>query len=320
MKPLKGIHHVTAICGDPQTNVDFYSGVLGLRLVKKTVNFDDPSSYHLYYGDSVGTPGTLVTFFSWPGAAVGRPGAGAPVIMALTIPEGSAPWWKERLTELGVAVEDLGRVFGQYALGFADPEGLRLELIESEPLAEFKFWAEGGIPLEHAIRGIHSVALSIPAEERSGDFYRNQLDFRRVGTEDLTLRFAVGSQDGDGFIHVVKPLSERRAHMGTGSIHHVAFRTDDLESQLQWSTELSKHAGVSPVMDRNYFESIYFREPGEVLFEIATDGPGMLIDEPVETLGESLKLPVQYERYRPRLEGSLPPISLPQLARTAVAG
>jgi glyoxalase family protein len=317
VKPLTGIHHVTAICGAPQPNVDFYSGVLGLRLVKKTVNFDDPGSYHLYYGDRVGTPGTLVTFFSWPGTTAGRPGSGEPVVLALAIPKDSASWWKDRLAAFDVPVEDAGPVLGEYTISFPDPEGLRIELVETALNPRFDFWPGGGILAKYAIQGVHSVKLSISSEESSADFYRKTLGFREAGVEDLAFRFAVGAEEAGGQIQIVKPLSDRAARLGAGSIHHLAFRTDDFESQRAWRKKLSAVAGVSDVMDRNYFESIYFREPGHVLFEIATDGPGMAIDEPVETLGESLRLPVQYERFRSRLESTLPPISLPQLAKAA---
>jgi glyoxalase family protein len=317
MTPLRGIHHVTAICGNPQRNVDFYTGTLGLRLVKKTVNFDDPASYHLYYGDQIGTPGTLVTFFAWPKANPGQPGAGEPVGLGFAVPNGSLDWWKRRFSKADVPCIEIGRVFGEEMISVSDPDGLRIELIESKRSRQFAFWPDGGIAHENAIRAIHSVELSIHDRGASAALFTNELTFRQAGIEDTKHLFEVGTSQS--FVHIVQPLSEQGGEMGAGSIHHVAFRTDDDASQLEWRQKLTALGlSVSPVMDRSYFRSIYFREVGGVLFEIATDGPGFATDESVEHLGEALKLPAQYEPLRPQVERVLPPIVTPQLMKSTV--
>jgi glyoxalase family protein len=311
MTALKGIHHVTAIGADAQRNVDFYSGVLGLRLVKKTVNFDDPGSYHLYYGDRVGAPGTLVTFFIWPGATNGQRGAGEPVALAFEVPEGSLQWWKQRVTQAGFSALEATR-FGARVLAVRDPDGMAVELIESRAARDSSYWAAGDIPKHRAITNIHSVTLSLRDQARSAGLFSDELTFAQLGVDDERLRFVVS----DSFIDVVKPAAAVRGRMGAGTIHHVAFRTHDDASQREWLekiTRLGLH--VTPVIDRKYFHSIYFREPGGVLFEIATDGPGMMVDEPEERLGEALTLPHEYESFRESLERTLPGIVSPHLVR-----
>jgi glyoxalase family protein len=296
VKPLTGIHHVTAITGDAQRNVDFYSGVLGLRLVKKTVNFDDPGSYHLYYGDYNGSPGTLITFFAWPGAARGTIGAGEPVSIGLSIPKGSVASWRER-----VPVIESGELFGKRFIATSDPDGIRIELVEDADETS------GG-----AIDRITSVNLSIARPEASFSLFEKSLGFTRADAEGARQRYTIGGSS----VHVTTSNGARPGRMGAGTIHHVAFRVDDDQTQLAWLGRLTAlDLPVSPVMDRKYFHSIYFREPGRVLFEIATDPPGMAIDEPKDRLGETLQLPEQYEAYRDQLERSLPPITAVQAAR-----
>ncbi|MGA7411113.1 MAG: ring-cleaving dioxygenase [Bryobacteraceae bacterium] len=319
MPPLQGIHHVTAIASDPQKNLDFYSGLLGLRLVKKTVNFDDPGSYHLYYGDRAGSPGSIVTFFSWPSAAPGRIGAGEPVAFGLAIPPGSLDWWRARLEAAGFHPVDAGIRQGEPILSVADPDNLKVELVEHLPSTaspgRTSFWAEGPIPEQYAVTAIHSVTLSHRSKTpESADLFQN-LTFTSVASDAATLRrrFSVGAGSSEGFIDVVPAAAPGRGRMGAGTIHHVAFRTDDDGSQIDWQQSLlTLGLHVSPVMDRNYFHSIYFREPGGVLFEIATDPPGFAIDEPETHLGESLKLPSWYESIRSELETSLPRLVTPK--------
>ncbi|MFL6351838.1 MAG: ring-cleaving dioxygenase [Bryobacteraceae bacterium] len=316
MTPLKGIHHVTAIAADAQRNVDFYSGVLGLRLVKKTVNFDDPGSYHLYYGDRAGTPGTLVTFFIWPGATNGQRGAGEPVAVGLAIPKGSLDWWKQRLSGAGIPTLEAGPRLGAGVIEIADPDAMKVELIESAKARNTEFWPAAGIPEEHAITAIHSVSLGLRDERRSAALFTDELTFARIGSEDARSRFGIGEADGSSFVDIVRPDAPVRGRMGAGTIHHVAFRAADDETQREWLEKLTKlglHA--SPVIDRKYFHSIYFREPGGVLFEIATDGPGMAVDESAEHLGEALVLPGEYESLRMSLGRTLPPIASPHLVR-----
>ncbi len=328
MSPLSGIHHVTAIASDAPANVTFYTGVLGLRLVKRTVNFDDPSSYHLYYGDGTGTPGTILTFFAWPGAARGQVGAGEPTAISFSIPAGSHAWWKTRLAGAGLAFQDAGERFGELFLAFRDPDGMTVELIETEraqPHA-LHFWEHGPVPKPYAIRGIHSVTLAHAASHNASSSFANTAAFGAdLGFQPPTAsdsdgnrrRFAITGGDAGSFVDVVPSTASRRGRMGAGTIHHIAFRTDDDSSQLAWQHKLIKaDYQVTEVMDRVYFRSIYFRERGGVLFEIATDPPGFTVDESEEALGSALKLPKWYEPLRSQLEASLP--ALP--ARVAVVG
>jgi len=319
MSPLQGIHHVTAIASDPQKNVDFYSALLGLRLVKKTVNFDDPGSYHLYYGDRSGTPGSIVTFFSWPSAAPGQIGAGEPVALGLAIPPGSRDWWRERLEAAGFHPVDAGHRLGEPVLSVLDPDRLTVELVEHTPSSESpsrtSFWAEGPIPEAYAVTAIHSVTLSHSGKTQEAADLFHELTFGAAGydADALRKRYSVGTGSSQGFVDIAPAPTSRRGRVGAGTIHHVAFRTEDDASQLDWQQSLlTLGLHVSPVMDRNYFHSIYFREPGGVLFEIATDPPGFAVDEPESHLGESLKLPSWYESIRPSLETSLPKLVTPK--------
>jgi glyoxalase family protein len=283
MRKLNGIHHVTAICSEAQRNLDFYAGVLGMRLVKKTVNFDDPNSYHLYYGDRSGSPGTLLTFFAWPGAAKGRIGASEPIAVSFAVPKGTLEWWAERLR----ANTNHGR------LGVLDPDGLCVELVEGSE--------EGD---ERAIQRIHGVTLHLQDVEKSGALFTGELQFARIHES----RYQVGDGADAGYVDVQAGRGGR-GMMGAGTIHHVAFRTEDDAAQQEWLEQLGRLGlHVSPVMDRKYFHSIYFREPSGVLFEIATDPPGMAVDEPLEHLGEQLMLPAQYEAARKQVEAILPPL------------
>ncbi len=303
--PLTGIHHVTAITGNAQRNADFYAGVLGLRLVKKTVNFDDPTSYHLYYGDASGKPGTLITFFAWPEGVPSRSGSGEPIALAFEVPEKSLPWWREHLKAAGFQPSEGGSRFGAPVISVADPDGMRIELTGAD------------VSRENAITRIHSVTLALRDSGASQGLYTSELGFGAAGVEDNRRRFAVGTESAASYVDVIESASSR-GRMGPGTIHHIAFRTPDDRSQQEWLAKLTKlRLPVSPVMDRSYFHSIYFREPGGVLFEIATDSPGFAIDESSEHLGETLKLPAAYEPYRSELEGVLPPLALPNLTGAA---
>lgn len=313
MTPLRGIHHVTAICGEPQPNVDFYTGVLGLRLVKKTVNFDDPGSYHLYYGDRIGAPGTLLTFFAWPQAPRGQAGAGEPVALTFAVPAGSLAWWATRLQAAEISVNEK-RLFGAPVLAFRDPDGMRLELTETTGDSQTA-WPESDVPEEHAIKSIYSVTLALRDTTLSGALYTGELAFEDRGIDGETHRFAVGNSATAGVIDIQPAAAGTRGRMGAGSLHHVAFRTADDASQEEWLRKLTRLGlHVSPVMDRKYFHSIYFRELGGVLFEIATDRPGMTVDESEEQLGTRLALPAEYESLRTRLEDTLPPLHAPELS------
>lgn len=307
---LPGLHHVTAITAVPQENVDFYCGVLGLRLVKLTVNFDDPGSYHLYYGDERGRPGTIMTFFAWPGAPRGRVGPPQLTATAFAVPVDSMAYWAARLHAHLAAVQPAQTRFGEPVLSFADPDGLRLELVgAAAPGGDTP--AAGPVPAAHAIRGFHGVTLAEEGYEQTARLLTGELGFRADGEEGNRFRYRAGGE----FAAVVDLLcvpDARRGSMGAGVVHHVAFRTPDDEQQEAWRARIARRDyNVSPVMDRTYFHSIYFREPGGVLFEIATDPPGFTVDEAAEALGTQLRLPPWLEPHRAELERALPPLGLP---------
>ena len=309
-----GIHHVTAIAGGPQRNVDFYVGLLGLRMVKKTVNFDDPETYHLYYGDGDGSPGSIMTFFPWANAPAGLQGTGQLTVTSFSIPESSLGYWTDRLIDYGVRFEKPSRRFDDTVISFADPEGMRLELIASATEGRSP-WKDGPVPAEHAVRGFHHVTLSGRDPERTTELMTETLGFRQVEEGDGRYRFEAGDGGPGNVVDVVDGSGESRGRMGVGTVHHVAFRAENDGHQLEIREEIERLGyDVTPVLDRNYFHSIYFREPGGVLFEIATDPPGFAVDEEPEELGTSLKLPPQYESRRGHIEGVLPPLRDPSRA------
>lgn len=322
MDPIRGIHHITAFASDPQANVDFYHNLLGQRLIKTTVNFDDPGTYHLYYGDETGSPGTLLTFFPWVGARRGRRGSGETGAIAYAIHPDSRVFWHRYLTQHGVEVEDGGERFGAPALLFSDPDGMPLELVSVEQPGTIRTWSGGPIPAEHALRGFHSVTLWAADPEYTAGVLEGVMGYTRAGQEGEKEKGDRWRFTGTGEIGPVVDLLVRpdlpRGAMGAGSVHHVAFRAHDDPEQLEYQQHIAR-AGlrVTPVQDRQYFHSIYFREPGGVLFEIATDGPGFLIDEPVDQLGTSLKLPPWLEPQRAVIEQSLPSFSVQPVRQEA---
>lgn len=309
MQPIQGLHHITAVASDPQANIDFYVEVLGQRLIKTTVNFDDPGTYHLYYGDHVGTPGTALTFFPWRNMHRGRVGAGETTAMAYAIPKGSLSWWMDRLLELKVETSGPEKRFGESVLRFADPDGMVVELVATDDPSTIEHWEDGPIPAEHALRGFHSVTLLLNDVEPTASVLTGQMGYEFVSQEGNRYRYKGASNDRGLYVDILHDPEARRGAFGAGSIHHIAFRTVDDEEQLEYLSQL-RTAGlqVTPVQDRQYFHSIYFREPGGVLFEVATDEPGFTSDETVEELGSSLKLPAWYEAQRPQIEARLPAI------------
>lgn len=309
MNRVLGIHHVTAIAGDPQRNLDFYVGVLGLRLVKRTVNFDDPETYHLYFGDDIGHPGSIMTFFPWPGARSGRQGTGQVAVTSFAVLPRALGFWIERLIRHGIEHEGPTR----QVISFKDHDGSMIEIV-AHPGAEARpAWGDApGIARDDAIHGFHSVTLWEEQGDDTERVLKDALGFHEVSEDGTTRRFAVGD-GGPGTIVDVRSVGGFvRGAGGAGTVHHVAWRVADDDAQLQVRGQATT-AGMdpTPVIDRQYFHSVYFREPGGVLFEIATDPPGFAIDEPVEHLGERLMLPPQYETHRAEIEAILPPIHLP---------
>ena len=309
------IHHVTAIAREPQRNLDFYAGALGMRLVKLTINYDDPGTYHLYYGDELGRPGSLLTFFPWTGGRPGRQGTGQINGVGLAIPPAALGYWIERLLARGVRYEGPTRRFGEQVLAFADPDGLLLELIATPRVADLDGWRDGPVPAEHAIRGVHAVTIWEDGDAGSAGFLTGSLGFRHSGEEENRLRLETDSDGLGTLVELRRAPGFWRGTDGAGTVHHVAFRAvDDAEQAARQEELRGRGVGVTDVRDRTYFRSIYFREPGGVLYEIATDGPGFTVDEGPGELGTSLKLPARYESMRERLAVALPPIRLPHAA------
>ncbi len=310
--PIRGIHHVTAIAGDPNLTVDFYARVLGLRLVKITVNFDDPSAYHFYFGDGLGRPGTILTFFVWPRAVPGRRGVGQVTAVAFSVPAASFDYWQARLGAHGVRLEPLTERFDEGVLVFYDPDGLKLELVAGPEPDDREPWSGGPVPAEHAVRGIYGVTLTEAAAEPTAGLLTQVMGFRFQGAAAGRYRYVAGAGGPGAIVDVEVRRDLFRGRVAAGTVHHVAFRTQNDETQLAWRSRLLA-AGyqVTPVRDRLYFHSIYFLEPGGVLFEIATDPPGFTVDEPAEALGTGLRLPPWLEPRRGELEAALPPLRLP---------
>jgi glyoxalase family protein len=306
---ILGLHHVTAIAGDPQTNVDFYTGVLGLRLIKRTVNFDDPSTYHLYYGDGVGSPGTVMTFFPWPGVRRGALGSGQTQTTAFAVPEHSLEYWSRRLERSLVPVESVTR-FDVPGLAFADPDGLRLELVASARSDDHhEPWNGSPVPADKAIRGFDSVTLMHADPTATAQLLVDTMGFREVAADGPRVRYESGEGGSGAFVDLLHVPEAGFGRVAGGSVHHIAFRLADDDAQAAWQHQLFE-AGhpTTEVKDRMYFHSVYFREPGGVLFELATDNPGFTADESAEALGSELQLPPWFESSRNRIESALPPL------------
>lgn len=318
---LLGIHHVTAIAGDPQENVDFYIGTLGLRLVKRSVNQDDPGTYHLFYGDALGHPGTELTFFPWPDGQPGRKGTGQTVTVAFAVPEAGLAYWMRRLKHSGISFEGPFPRFEEEVIAFSDPHSLSVELVAGAATGHRELWSaweSGPVPPEFAIRGIHSVALKETGVEPTSAFLTDTLGFRLTAEIAGRFRFELGDPSPGSILDLLPLPREPRGRVAVGTIHHVAWRTPDAPEQRLWREQIAAlGTSISPIIDRFWFRSVYFPEPGGVLFEIATDGPGFTVDETPETLGDRLILPPWLEPKRAQLEAVLPPLRMPQLVRQA---
>lgn len=309
-KQTMGIHHITAIVGHPQENVDFYSGVLGLRMVKQTVNFDDPGTYHLYFGNEGGKPGTIITFFPWAGAYQGKIGDGQVGVTSYVVPKGAMGFWEKRLETFKVPFTKMER-FGEEYLEFDDPHGLHLEIVEREE-GDANTWAHGGVTPEVAIKGFGGATLLSAQPDHTADLLENVMGLELVGEEGDFKRFRSPADIGNIIDLKLTPIG--RGQAGVGTVHHIAWRAVDDKDQLEWQKVVADNGyRVTPVQDRQYFNAIYFREHGEILFEIATDPPGFAHDESPDTMGESLMLPERYEAHREQIERKLIPIEVRDL-------
>jgi glyoxalase family protein len=311
---VNGLHHITAISGPAQENLDFYAGVLGMRLVKKSVNQDDPGTYHLFYADAEGRPGTDLTFFPWAHMAPPREGYGRAMEVGLEVPADSLDYWGERLQKYGARLEGTERRFGERTLTLVDPHGLQLALVEPSRnvRVEFTPWDASPVPAERQIRGLHGARVWERVAAATADFLTGVLGFSRIAEEGMWIRY--GFANAMGVIDVRETPDARRGAWGVGSVHHLAWRVDDEAHQLRVRGEIEAAGiGATPVIDRFWFKSVYFQEPGGVLFEIATDGPGFSVDEDPAHLGEALVLPPFLEPHRAEIERVLPRLRMPQV-------
>jgi glyoxalase family protein len=306
---ISGIHHITAISSAAAENLDFYERVLGLRLVKQTVNFDDPYTYHLYYGAADGAPGTILTFFPWERMPSGRPAAGMIVATAFAVPRAALSYWVERLNTAGVTPRTESR-FGETVLRFSDPHGLPLELIGTDALAAASHREQRPVDGAYAILGFHAATALANHLDSTRTLLTGPMGMTLAGREKNRYRFKMSGTDSLGqFLDVVVDPGAPKGRQGSGTVHHIAFRAKTDAEQLLWQADLRREGySVTEVRDRSYFKSIYFHDPGGILFEIATDAPGFAVDEPVEHLGRSLMLPARYERIRTQIEAGLPPL------------
>lgn len=307
---VSGIHHITAIAGSAKRNYDFYSKVLGLRFIKKTVNFDDPGTYHFYFGDETGSPGTILTFFPWEGITKGRQGAGMATEIGYVIPANSATFWADRFRKNDVRITGTGTRFGEEFISFEDPDGLPLAMVVPSSADNRKPWETAEVKAEAATRGFHSITLTLRSVTETGNVLTKVLGYLLTGQEGNRYRYVAPDVEGASIVDLIESPGGARSINAGGTIHHVAFRVRDEEVLMQYREKVIRHGlTITPKIDRNYFFSLYFREPGGVLFELATDNPGFSIDEPVSELGTHLKLPAQYEANRAEIEKVLPSLT-----------
>jgi glyoxalase family protein len=308
MRGVNGLHHITAIAGPAQENLDFYAGVLGMRLVKRSVNQDDPGTYHLFYADAEGHPGSDLTFFPWAELAPSRPGYGLAMEVGLEVPDGSLAFWSDRLAHYGVQVGPPETRFGEAVVAFDDPHGLHLALVERKTTRPFTPWEHSPVPFERQIRGLHGAQIWEHHAAGTAAFLTDVLGFQQLGSERGWTRY--GFRDAAGVVDLKNAFEARRGAWGVGSVHHLAWRVDDDPHQAEVRSRVDANgAHPTPVIDRFWFKSVYFREPGGVLFELATDGPGFAVDEQPAHLGETLVLPPWLEGQRAAIERALPPLS-----------
>jgi len=304
---ILGLHHITAIAGDAQRNYDFYTKVLGLRMLKKTVNFDDPKTYHFYFGDRVGTPGSILTFFPWPGVKQGENGAGMATEIGYSVPEGSLKFWKERFEKFNVIHKGISKKFGEDFIAFQDPDGLNLEMIIPKHKDERKPWETADVKEKVAIKGFHNVTLTLKDHKATAEILTGIFGYELEGTENNLIRFKTNAVQNAAIVDILEDPKAERGQNAGGTNHHMAFRVKDEEMLMAFREKvLQKGLQITEKINRDYFFSLYFREPGGVLFEIATDNPGFATDETVEELGSSLQLPDRYKSARAQIEKALP--------------
>lgn len=309
---VHGIHHVTCIAGDAQENLNFYVGLLGMRLVKRSVNQDDPGTYHLFFADRVGNPGTDLTFFPWPQMEPGRLGIGLTVEVSFAVAPGSLAYWQDRLKLYSVEHDAPETRFGETTLAFKDVHGLQLALVETSDERQFVPWEDSPVSPEHQLRGMHSVRLWERKLDHTEKILTQRMGFALLGAEDGWHRYGVDGGGSGKLIEIKELPEEHRGQWGTGSVHHVAWRVKDSEEQMALREGIA-NAGLRPTpqIDRFWFKSVYYKEPGGVLFELATDGPGFDRDEDMEHLGEQLILPPWLETQRGEIEAGLPRLEMP---------
>lgn len=304
---LLGLHHITAIAGDAKRNFDFYSKVLGLRFIKKTVNFDDPGTYHFYFGDEVGSAGTILTFFPLgEGIQQGRKGSGMATEIGYSVPKGSLGFWQERFEKYNVIYNKPAEKFGEKYLTFLDPDGLKLELIESKTEDNRKAWETDEVKSDVATKGFHNITLTLNNIKPTAAILTEIFGYKLIDQDVNRYRYATDTVENAAIVDLVELPQEHRGHVANGSVHHVAFRVKDDASLMYFREKIERYGlSITPQIDRQYFHSLYFREPGGVLFELATENPGFTIDETLEELGKNLKLPAQYESSRDKIEAHL---------------
>lgn len=307
MNQILGLHHITAIASDAKCNYQFYTQILGLRLVKKTVNFDDPKTYHLYYGDEVGNAGTILTFFPWVGIGKGKAGAGMATSIGYSVHKESLGFWKESLKQHGIIHNDINEKFGEQYLSLQDFDGLNIDLIAGKNNDERKPWQTVEVNATNALKGFHSVTLTLRNVKPTATILTDILGYELMEQQGNRYRFMTNTIDSANIVDVIESPNEPAGYGAAGTNHHVAFRVKDDDILMEFREKvLSKGLNITPKIDRDYFFSLYFREPGGVLFELATDNPGFTIDEPANELGRHLKLPQRYETSRAKIEAHLP--------------
>jgi glyoxalase family protein len=303
---ILGLHHITAIADNAKRNLDFYTKVLGVRLVKKTVNFDDPGTYHFYFGNETGTPGTILTFFPWEGIGKGTNGSGLATHIGYSVPKGSLEFWKNRFQQFNISFQE-GETFGEKLISFNDPDGLQLQFIESSTPDDRKVWTTDDIKDENALKGFHNITLTLKKAEPTIKVLTDIFGYDLQKQEGERYRFATDAIDTANLVDIIENDKIPTGRNAGGTNHHVAFRVKDDQVLMEFREKvMSAGLSITPKIDRDYFYSLYFREPGGVLFEIATDNPGFTVDEPLDELGQGLKLPKQYEAMRSQIEESLP--------------